>query len=258
VVPGQKAFYCSVGKVFSTIVPQPSTSQVGILSSQNSYYYGIAAKFSSLDDIPIELKSTEAEGPESLLLEARSALAKMFITSIAVTLVVIAVFLSQAISLRLPTGATIAAKRVQFLPRECHSSGCRRSSFPLYAQLQRNISPRRIARPKAGVKVSTAKLLCAMITARFQGDGLGFQFKDAQIEEKIRQFKIKLSFPDPESGLLPLRYAIRMGRRDVCRILLKHGASASAIDRNGMILYEALETDRPGSLHLLTGKITLT
>jgi hypothetical protein len=103
------------------------------------------------------------------------------------------------------------------------------------------------------LKVNTIRLLCKMITSTAQGKPEVFQFKDMQIEEKIKQFKINLSIPDPDTGLLPLRCAIRSGRRDVCRVLLRHGASPLARDHCGIILHEALLADQPGSLHMLTG-----
>jgi hypothetical protein len=41
-----------------------------------------------------------------------------------------------------------------------------------------------------------------------------------------------------------LRLAISLGRVDVCNVLLAHGASALSTDRKGLILDEALPTDK--------------
>ena len=82
--------------------------------------------------------------------------------------------------------------------------------------------------------------------------GHGFQFSEQQINDKIKEMKLPLAAINIESGLLPLRYAIRTGRLDVVRTLLKNGASPVMRDRDGLILNEALQNSKYGSLHLLT------
>ena len=99
---------------------------------------------------------------------------------------------------------------------------------------------------------STATLLVQMMGKRL--DALEFKYRDAQIEEKIKQHKINLSVSCQQTGILPLRAAIRLGRRDVCRVLLRHGACpmASESDGAGPVIFEAARSDRPGALHMLT------
>ena len=71
-------------------------------------------------------------------------------------------------------------------------------------------------------------------TKKFPGS-VEFQFDDIQIDEKIKQYKIDLSVRIKETNLLLLRVAIAAGRRDVCRILLKHGALPLDSDGEGPV-----------------------
>ena len=93
------------------------------------------------------------------------------------------------------------------------------------------------------------KLLIQMMSMR---TGTEFTYSDTQIEEKIRQHKINLSVVDVVTGMLPLRAAIRLGRRDVCRVLLRHGANPMTADSSGPVVHEAVDNNAPGSLHMLT------
>lgn len=70
-------------------------------------------------------------------------------------------------------------------------------------------------------------------TKKFPGSA-EFQFDDIQIDEKIKQYKIDLSIRIKDTNLLLLRVAIAAGRRDVCRILLKHGALPLDTDGEGL------------------------
>jgi hypothetical protein len=71
-------------------------------------------------------------------------------------------------------------------------------------------------------------------TKKFPGS-VEFQFDDIQIDEKIKQYKIDLSIRIKDSNLLLLRVAIAAGRRDVCRILMKHGALPLDTDGEGLL-----------------------
>ena len=71
-------------------------------------------------------------------------------------------------------------------------------------------------------------------TKKFPGS-IEFQFDDIQIDEKIKQYKIDLSIRLKDTNLLLLRVAIAAGRRDVCRVLLKHGALPLDSDGEGAI-----------------------
>lgn len=71
-------------------------------------------------------------------------------------------------------------------------------------------------------------------TKKFPGS-VEFQFDDIQIDEKIKQYKIDLSIRIKDTNLLLLRVAIAAGRRDVCRILMKHGALPLDTDGEGLL-----------------------
>jgi hypothetical protein len=96
------------------------------------------------------------------------------------------------------------------------------------------------------------QLLEKMITRKEFTGSSEFIYDDTQIDEKIKQYKIDLNVSDKDTGLLLLRVAITSGRRDVCKVLLKHGASALSTDKEGLVFYEALLSDKAGSLHMLT------
>lgn len=72
-----------------------------------------------------------------------------------------------------------------------------------------------------------------MINSRSFPGSVEFQFDATQIDDKIKQYKIDLSVSSSVTGTLLLRAAITAGRRDVCRILLKHGALPLAVDSEG-------------------------
>jgi Ankyrin repeat len=90
-------------------------------------------------------------------------------------------------------------------------------------------------------EATKSKLLVKMITKSIPAE-----FSILQIEEYIRTFKVPLTTPDEATGLLPLRHAVRSGRRDVLRLLLRHGASPTASDREGNLLHEVIASSRPG------------
>lgn len=79
-------------------------------------------------------------------------------------------------------------------------------------------------------------LLEKMIKSRKFPGSIEFEFDETQIDEKIKQYKINLSICTRETGVLLLRVAIACGRRDVCRVLLKHGALPLAVDSEGYCL----------------------
>ena len=95
------------------------------------------------------------------------------------------------------------------------------------------IGKKSLSRKAADVPQRMIHLLERMISTRKFVGSLEFRYDDAQIEEKIRQYKINVSIPDKASGLLLLRIAIAVGRRDVCKTLLRHGASQLAMDERG-------------------------
>ena len=74
-----------------------------------------------------------------------------------------------------------------------------------------------------------------MINSRSIPGSVEFQFDASQIDDKIKQYKIDLSVSSSVTGTLLLRAAITAGRRDVCRVLLKHGALPLAVDSEGEI-----------------------
>ena len=87
----------------------------------------------------------------------------------------------------------------------------------------------------ADVSQKMVQLLEKMVvTKKFPGS-VEFQFDDVQIDEKIKQYKIDLSIRIKDTNLLLLRVAIAAGRRDVCRILLKHGALPLHSDGEGLV-----------------------
>jgi hypothetical protein len=79
-------------------------------------------------------------------------------------------------------------------------------------------------------------LLEKMIKSKKFPGSIEFEFDETQIDEKIKQYKINLSICTKETGVLLLRVAIAYGRRDVCRVLLKHGALPLAVDSEGKFL----------------------
>ena len=95
------------------------------------------------------------------------------------------------------------------------------------------------SRKTADVPQKMIHLLERMISTKKFASSSEFRYDDSQIEEKIKQYKINLSIPDKASGLLLLRIAIAAGRRDVCKVLLKHGASQLAMDEKGSGLDDA-------------------
>lgn len=76
-------------------------------------------------------------------------------------------------------------------------------------------------------------LLEKMIKSKKFPGSIEFDFDETQIDEKIKQYKINLSICTKDTGVLLLRVAIACGRRDVCRVLLKHGALPLAVDSGG-------------------------
>lgn len=77
------------------------------------------------------------------------------------------------------------------------------------------------------------RLLAKMISTKKFSGSTEYQYDVNQIDEKILKYKINLAIPEKDSGFLLLRIAITAGRRDVCKVLLKHGASQLASDKNG-------------------------
>ena len=77
------------------------------------------------------------------------------------------------------------------------------------------------------------QLLEKMISKRMFPGSMDFRYDSVQIEEKIKKYRIDLSIPHSGTGYLLLRIAIAGGRRDVCRLLIKHGASQLAVDSKG-------------------------
>jgi len=73
-----------------------------------------------------------------------------------------------------------------------------------------------------------------------------------QIEEFISTFRVPVNHPDEESGLLPLRLAIRSGNADLVKLMLRFGASPEGIDKDGEILREVRDSRSAGALKLLT------
>ena len=117
----------------------------------------------------------------------------------------------------------------------------------------KDVSPR--SSSSISAQLTTIKLLLQMMSKRKLDDdskSSDFKYSDGQIEEKIRQHKINLSLMDSTTGTVPLRNAIRLGRKELCRILMRHGASPMAFDKEGQVIYEAVRSDAPGSLHMLT------
>jgi len=96
-----------------------------------------------------------------------------------------------------------------------------------------------------------SRLLCRIVSLR-QQNGKGFQFSDTQIDEKIYKMKIPVIVPNPDTGLLPLRYAIRTRRLDVINTVMKYGASPMMSDADGILLKEIIENRSYGYLTLLT------
>jgi hypothetical protein len=76
-------------------------------------------------------------------------------------------------------------------------------------------------------------LLEKMIKSKKFPGSIEFEFDETQIDEKIKQYRINLSICTKDTGVLLLRVAIASGRRDVCRVLLKHGALPLAVDSEG-------------------------
>lgn len=108
------------------------------------------------------------------------------------------------------------------------------------------------SKKKNDIPQKMVQLLEKMITRKEFTGSSEFLYDDTQIDEKIKQYKIDLNVCDKDTGLLLLRVAISLGRRDVCKILLKHGASSLSSDKAGLVFYEALLSDKAGSLHMLT------
>ena len=50
----------------------------------------------------------------------------------------------------------------------------------------------------------------------------------------------------------PLREGIKIGRKDICLVLLKHGALAMACDCDGFVFEECIRNNLPGNLSILT------
>ena len=97
------------------------------------------------------------------------------------------------------------------------------------------------------------RLLCRMIVQNNAlNRSLEFAYSSVQIEDVIRERRIKVHVVNRDSGLYPLRYSIRFGRRDVMGILLKHGAMATSEDSEGMVINELFRSSQPGCLHMLT------
>ena len=97
------------------------------------------------------------------------------------------------------------------------------------------------------------RLLCRMIHQSEAINGTkAFKYSESHIEELIKERKIRVDRLNEESGLLPLRYSLRQGRREVALLLLRQGASAFASDGEGMVIKEVLHSTQPGHLHLLT------
>ena len=118
-----------------------------------------------------------------------------------------------------------------------HNKLNRISSTALSENLSRNnqlVGKKVTSRKTADVPQKMIHLLERMISTKKFAGSSEFRYDNTQIEEKIKQYKINLAIPDKASGLLLLRIAITAGRRDVCKVLLKHGASQLAMDDKGI------------------------
>lgn len=109
------------------------------------------------------------------------------------------------------------------------------SKFPMAKQI-----------PKVDDK-STSRLLHKILSGETK-----VKYTLPQIEEFISSFKVPVVHPDKETGLLPLRVAIRSGDVDLVKLLLRHGASPEGVDKEGQVLHEVTKSRKPGSLSLLT------
>ena len=78
------------------------------------------------------------------------------------------------------------------------------------------------------------RLLCRMIVQSHMNASQEFAYSHFQIEEVLQERKVRVHQVNRDSGLYPLRYSIRCGRRDVMKVLLKHGASAMSDDAEGV------------------------
>ena len=78
------------------------------------------------------------------------------------------------------------------------------------------------------------RLLCRMIMQSHTNASQEFAYSHFQIEEVLQERKVRVHQVNRDSGLYPLRYSIRCGRRDVMKVLLKHGASAMSDDAEGV------------------------
>lgn len=97
------------------------------------------------------------------------------------------------------------------------------------------------------------RLLCRMVSQLDPTNSTReYVFSVHQMEELVRERRVQTGRRNEDSGLLPLRYAIRAGRRDVVRLLLRLGASAYASDAQGLVFSEVLRSSAPGRLQLLT------
>ena len=95
--------------------------------------------------------------------------------------------------------------------------------------------------------ISTSRLLHKMLSGETKT-----KYTLPQIEEFISSFKVSVVHADEETGLLPLRIAIRSGDIDLVKLLLRYGASPEGVDKEGQVLHEVTESRKAGSLLLLT------
>ena len=100
--------------------------------------------------------------------------------------------------------------------------------------------PTNVPQKANNVPQKMIRLLAKMISNNKFPGSTEFQYDVTQIDEKILKYKINLSIPDIDTGFLLLRIAICAGRRDVCRLLVKHGASQLGEDKNGTALLSPL------------------
>ena len=124
---------------------------------------------------------------------------------------------------------------------------------------QRSTSQQQPQRKIPRIDESTkTKLLTKLLESAWKESSLSTssssipQFTTSQIEDFIITYKPSLSLPDETTGILPLRTAIRSGRRDLVRLLLRHGAYPGDVDEEGLVIKEILSSTKPGSLTLLT------
>ena len=100
-------------------------------------------------------------------------------------------------------------------------------------------------------QLEKAYLLCKMIRQRYQNEADDFDFSAAQINEYIRRNRVNTMITESDKGLFPLRYAVRLGRRDVVNLLLKHGSDPLGRDNDGVVIDEVLHSSKAGNILLL-------